>query len=142
MQDVVGDRDLAHVVEQEAELGLGIGGQRGGDAARQLQAVGGDPLRVLARVGVAGLDRVGERADRGHVGLTQLVRASALGLEDVAQVGGIALELALALAPLGSFALQLLAKLAYLDASDPTVSGRSYLGLYQRLSHALPQLTQ
>ena len=58
--------------------------------------VGGDALGVLAGVGVARLDGVGERAHRGAVGAPELLRAGALLLEDLAQVGGVALELTLA----------------------------------------------
>ena len=61
------------------------------------QAVGGHALGVLAGVGVAGLDGVGQRAHGGHVGVAQLLRAGALGLEGLAQVGGVALELTLLL---------------------------------------------
>ena len=51
---------------------------------------------MLARVGVARLDGVGEREHGGLVGAPQLLGADALLLEHLAQVGGVALELALA----------------------------------------------
>ena len=63
-------------------------------APGDLQPVGGDALGVLAGVGVARLDGVGERAHRGRVGAAQLLGARALLLEGLAQVGGVALELA------------------------------------------------
>ena len=64
--------------------------------ARDLEPVGGDALGVPARVGVARLDRVGERAHGRQVGALELLGARALLLEGLAQVGGVALELALA----------------------------------------------
>ena len=73
-EDRVGDRDLADVVQQEAELDLRVVGQRQRRRARDLQAVGGDALGVLARVGVARLDGVGERAHGRDVGRAQLLR--------------------------------------------------------------------
>ena len=91
-----GTRDLADVVQQEAELDLRRVGDLQPRGAGQLEPVGGDPLGVLAGVGVARLDGVGERAHGGDVGAPQLLRAGALLLEDLAQVGGVALELALA----------------------------------------------
>jgi len=94
VEDRVGDGDLADVVQQEAELDLGVIGQPRAHGARDLQAVGGHALGVLARVGVARLDRVGQRPDRRDVGLAQLLRARALLLEGLAQVGGVALQLA------------------------------------------------
>ena len=97
-QDRVGHGDLADVVQQEAELDLRVDGDAGG--VGDAQPVGGDALGVLARVGVARLDRVGEREHGGLVGAAQLLRADALLLEDLAQVGRVALELALAAARL------------------------------------------
>ena len=93
-QDRVGHGDLADVVEQEAELDLGVDLDAGG--VGDPQPVGGDALGVLARVGVARLDRVGERQHGRLVGAAQLLRAVALLLEDLAQVGRVVLELALA----------------------------------------------
>ena len=65
------------------------------DGAADAHAVGGDTLGVLAGVGVARLDRVGERAHGRHVGAPQLSRAGALLLEDLAQVRRVALQLQL-----------------------------------------------
>jgi hypothetical protein len=50
---------------------------------------------VLPGVGVARLDGVGERAHRRLVGAPQLLGAGALAPVALAQVGGVALELAL-----------------------------------------------
>ena len=74
----------------------------GGD----LGAVGGDPLGVVGGVGVARLDRVRERAHGRRVGLAQLARALALAPRRGAQVGGVALELALLGGVLGARALE------------------------------------
>jgi hypothetical protein len=84
VQDRVGDRHLAHVVQQEAELELGREHQLGGELARGLQTVGGDALGVLAGVGVSRLDRVGQGTDRGHVGAAELLGAGSLALERLA----------------------------------------------------------
>ena len=54
-----------------------------------------DPLGVLAGVRVARLDGIGQRPDGRHVRAAQLLRAGALLLEGLAQVGGVALELLL-----------------------------------------------
>ena len=96
-EDRVGHGDLADVVQQEPELGLGVVGQREPGDARELQPVGGHTLGVVAGVGVARLDRVGQCANRRHVRGTQLLGAPALGLERLAQVRGVPLELALLL---------------------------------------------
>ena len=66
-------------------------------ACAELERVGRDPLGVLAGVGVARLDRVGQRAHGREVGVAQLLRARPLLLEGLAQVGGVALELVLLL---------------------------------------------
>jgi hypothetical protein len=50
---------------------------------------------VLAGVGVARLDGVGERSHRRRVRALQLLRAGALAAIALAQVGRVALELAL-----------------------------------------------
>ena len=95
-QDRVGHRDLADVVQQEAELDLRRLLDREPDGAGQLHPVRGDALGVLAGVRVARLDGVRQRAHGRAVGAAQLLRARALLLEDLAQIGGVALELALA----------------------------------------------
>jgi len=69
-----GDRDFADVVEQEAELHLGLVAERHADLVGDGAPVRGDALGVLAGVGVAGLDRVGERPRGGDVGRLQLGR--------------------------------------------------------------------
>ncbi len=92
-EDRVRHRDLADVVQQEAELDLGSS-QNGASRTRAISMpVGGDALGVLARVGVARLDGVAQRPHRGHVGPAQLMAALALALERLAQIRGIALEL-------------------------------------------------
>ena len=75
-----------------------ISGSRGEIEAGGLgdeQGVGGDPLGVLARVGVARLDGVGQRPHGGHVGAVELLGQRPLLLEGVAQIGRVELELAL-----------------------------------------------
>ena len=94
-EDRVGHGDLAGVVQDEAELDLRMVGEPHPVGLGELQPVGGDALGVTARVGVARLDRAGQRAHREHVGAPQLLGAGALLLERLAQVGGVALELAL-----------------------------------------------
>jgi hypothetical protein len=66
-QDRVRHRDLADVVQQEAELDLGVVDERRVEHPGDLHAVGGDALGVLAGVGVTRLDGVAQRAHRGHV---------------------------------------------------------------------------
>ncbi len=95
VQDGVRNADLAHVVEQEAELDLGVLGQRRARRPRELQPVRGHAFGVASGVGITGLDRIAQRPHGEHVGATQGVRALPLGLERLAQVGGVALELAL-----------------------------------------------
>ena len=90
-----GHRDLADVVQQEAELDLRRLLERDPDGAGELHPVGGDALGMLAGIRVAGLDGVRERANGRPVGAAQLLRAGALLLEDLAQIGGVALQLAL-----------------------------------------------
>ena len=89
-----GHADLADVVQEEAELGLRVDFEP--DGAADAHAVGGDTLGVLAGVGVARLDSVGQRAHGRHVGAPQLSRAGAFLLEDLAQVRRVALQLQLA----------------------------------------------
>ena len=50
---------------------------------------------MLAGIRIAGLDGVRERANGRPVGAAQLLRAGALLLEDLSEVGGVALQLAL-----------------------------------------------
>ena len=95
VEDCVGNGNFAHVVEEEPELELGGEDQLVGELARDLEAVGGHALGVLAGVGVARLDGVGQGTHRGHVGAAKLLGAGALLLERLAQVGGVALELKL-----------------------------------------------
>ena len=95
VEDRVGHGDLADVVQQEAELDLGVVGQLRAHRPREREAVGGDPLGVLAGVGVARLDRVGQRAHGRDVGRAQLRRSRPLLLERLAQIRGVALELLL-----------------------------------------------
>ncbi len=57
-QDRVRDRDLADVVQQEAELELGLVRDVHAHGTGDGQAVGGDALGVLAGIGVACLDGV------------------------------------------------------------------------------------
>ena len=94
-EDRVGHRDLAGVVQQEAELDLGVVAEAHAVDVGELQPVGGDALGVAAGVGVARLDGARERAHGEHVGLPQLLGAGTLLLEGLAQVGGVALELLL-----------------------------------------------
>ena len=89
-------------MEQEAELELGGEDELGRKLARELQAVGGDALGVLASVGVAGLHGVGQCAYRRHVRAAQLLGACSFLLERLAQVRGVALKLQLLV---GGFAL-------------------------------------
>jgi hypothetical protein len=110
VEDPVRDRDLADVVEQEAELDLGLRGELRVHSLGELEPVGGDPLGVAAGVGVARLDGVRQGADRGHVRLPQLVGAGALRLECLAQVVGVALELPLVLLGLLPLSRELLAE--------------------------------
>ena len=133
-QDRVRDGDLADVVQQEAELDLR--GRRELDAhrARELEAVGGHPLGVLVRVGVARLDRVGERAHGRAVGAAQPLRVGALGLEDLAQVGRVALELPLAGRGLALDPLEAGAEL--LDRARPARRMTSALDSRSVLHHA------
>ena len=95
MQDRVGDRDLADVVEQEAELDLRAVRPPLSDGLAELERIRSDALGVLAGVRVARLDRVGQRANRCEVGIAQLLRPRALLLERLAQVGRVTLELVL-----------------------------------------------
>ena len=67
-QDRVGHGDLADVVQQEAELDLRVVGHVEPAARAIAQPVGRDALGVLAGVGVARLDGVGQRADGRPVG--------------------------------------------------------------------------
>jgi hypothetical protein len=123
-------------VQQEAELDAGrpvrvqTGGLGEGDP------VGGHALGVLARVRVARLDRVRQRLHGRPVGVAQLQRAVALLLEDLAQIGGVALELALTRGRLPLRALQLLTEVdhgvtgpccCHLD-SRPTNASSSVVG--------------
>ena len=64
-------------------------------APRNLHPVRGHALRVLACVRVPRLDRVRQRTHSGHVRAPELLRAGAFLLERLAQIGGVALELAL-----------------------------------------------
>src|SRR5947209_18907072 len=80
-------------MQQEAELELGGVRTRQADAARDLDSVGSDPLSMLAGVGVACLDGIGQCADGVAVGARQLMGQAALLLERLPQVGGVALEL-------------------------------------------------
>ena len=50
---------------------------------------------MLAGIRVARLDGVLERPHRGPVGASELLRAGALLLEHLSQIGGVALQLAL-----------------------------------------------
>ena len=96
-EDRVGHGDLADVVQQEAELDLPVVGQVELRGPSDRKRVGGYALGVLAGVGVPRLDRVGQRPDRGHVGLVELERPLPLLLEGLPQIGGIPLELLLLL---------------------------------------------
>ncbi|MDA0140559.1 hypothetical protein [Solirubrobacter deserti] len=48
-----------------------------------------------AGIRIARLNGIGQGLHRGAIGAVELLRAGALLLEDVAQIGGVALELAL-----------------------------------------------
>src|SRR5207302_3082360 len=80
---------------QEPELEPGHLVEREADHAGDLHSVRGHPLRVLAGVGIARFDRVGQRRDRRRVRALELLGARALLLEGLPQVGGVALELTL-----------------------------------------------
>ena len=67
-----------------------------------------DPLELLA----SRLDRVREGLHGGAVGVAQLQGAVALLLEDLAQIGGIALQLALPGGRLSLRALQLVTEIS------------------------------
>src|SRR6202012_3046262 len=92
------------------ELELGCVVARHPGRSGDLNPVGGDALGVLAGVGVAGLDGVGQRTHSGAVGAGQLLGERALLLERVAQIGGVALELQLLVGSLALTASQLSAK--------------------------------
>ena len=110
MEDHVGDRHLAHVVQEKAELHLGVGGELRIHPPGQLEPVGGHPRGVGARVGVARLHGVGERPHRVHVRAAQLLRARPLGLEGLAEVGCVALELLLLVLRLPALLLRVAAE--------------------------------
>ena len=103
-------------MQQEAELDLRRLLEREPDGAGELHPVGGDALGMLAGIRIARLDGVRQRAHGRAVGAAQLLRARALLLEHLAQIGGVALELALARGGL------LLGALAGVHAAVGTVS--------------------
>ena len=82
-------------MQQEAELDLRRLLEREADGPGQLHPVGGDALGVLAGIRIAGLDGIRKRAHRRAVGPAELLRAGALLLEHLPEIGGVALELAL-----------------------------------------------
>ena len=86
LQHVVGDADLADVVEQEAVLDARIVEERRLDRLRQLDRVALDALRVRGGAEVLRLERAGERGHRLAVGPLQELPAAALDLEQAAQV--------------------------------------------------------
>ena len=93
VENRIGDRDLADVVEQESELDLGRVGPRQTTRPGDLDSIRGDPLGVLARIRIARLDRVRQGPHGSGVGARQLLRARALLLEGLAQVSRVALQL-------------------------------------------------
>ena len=95
MEDAVWDGHLAHVMEQEAEFDLRVGGQLRVDLSGELEPERRHSLGVLSGVGVTRLHRVRQRAYGGDVGVAQLLRPRTLRLERLAQIRGVALELPL-----------------------------------------------
>ena len=86
LQHVIRDADLADVVEQEAVLHARIVEQRRLDRLRQLDRVALDPLRVRRGAEILRLERAGERSHRLAVRPLQELPATALDLEQTAQI--------------------------------------------------------
>src|SRR5262249_53539892 len=99
-EDRVGNRDLADVVQQEAELDLRRLLEREPDGPRELHSVGRDALGMLPGIRIARLDGIRESPNGRSVGPPQLLRAGALLFEHFAQVSRVTLQLTLTLSRL------------------------------------------
>ena len=89
LQDLVGDADLADVVEQEAVLEAGVVEQRGVDSLGERQRVVLDALGVLSGLRILRLERVRERGDGLAVGVLQRAALRPLDLDDPAEVARV-----------------------------------------------------
>src|SRR3954471_15903183 len=104
LQDRVGHRELADVVQQEAVRELWVGGLLGRDLAGEQEADGVHALDVRAGVAVLRLDGGRERADSVEVRALELAGATQLATEALADVLGVGLELGLLEPALGDVA--------------------------------------
>ena len=94
-QHVVGDPDLADVVQQEAVLDALVVEQGGIDDLRELRRVLRHAVGVRAGAEVLGLERAGEGRDRLLVGRLDEEPLASLELEEAAQILGVEEELLL-----------------------------------------------
>jgi hypothetical protein len=85
-QDLIGNADLADIVEQETDLGARVLRELGIDAARELERIVLNPLRVRAGGDVLRFERGRERADGLAVGALEQPALGALELEQVPEV--------------------------------------------------------
>ena len=95
-QDLVRHADLADVVQKEAVLQRGIGGELRVEHGRKLDGVALNPLRVLARARVLRAERRRERRDGFTVRALQQSALGSLELDEVAEVACVEDELLLA----------------------------------------------
>jgi hypothetical protein len=93
LEDVVRDRDLADVVQEEAVLDARVAEQRGLDRLRQLDRVPLHPLRVGRGSRVLRLEHPGERGHGLLVRAPEQRLAAALDLQQAAQVVRVAEQL-------------------------------------------------